>query len=184
MVKTRTKRLQGLVVDYTTPRRVLELDRYKHHREIALTLCAERFFKQSEDFYVLEYIYDDVHILLTAEKQNNLLRINLYDCYRESLAYENIEKSIALYSQIKYEAYNAYGAYDLKQTPASFAITFSINNANYAFFDTETSTDINAIIAEEYDSSDIETELNYLYEDCINSGVAGIDYMIDLQDFV
>jgi len=181
IVKTRTKCLQGLVVDYTTPRRVLELERYKHHREIALTICTEQFLKQSEDFYALEYIYDGVHILLTAEYQNKILRINIYDCYREVYAYESIEKNIALYSQIKYEAYNAYGAYDLMETPATFAITCSINEKNYAFFDTETSTDINAVIAEEYDSSDIETELNYLYEDCINSGMAGIDYNINLK---
>ena len=96
IVKTRTKCLQGLVVDYTTPRRVLELERYKHHREIALTNCTEQFLKQSEDFYALEYIYDGVHILLTAEYQNKILRIKIYDCYREVYAYESIEKNIHL----------------------------------------------------------------------------------------
>nr|WP_130789589.1 hypothetical protein [Lachnoclostridium pacaense] len=184
IVETLTRRLQGVVIDYTTPQRVRKLESYKYHREIALALCTEGFLKRNEDFYVLEYIYDNIHILLTAEYQNATLRINLYDCYREVCPYENIEKNIALYSRIKYKAYEDYGAYDLMKTPPSFAITCSIDDKNYAFFDTETSTDINAVIADVYNSSDIETEINYLYEDCINSGVAGIDYVIDIKDFV
>lgn len=172
--KLLSTRQQGIVIDYTTPRRVLELTKYQKHREIALVVCLERFFRLRKEFYALEYIYNDVHILLTVEIQNELLRINIYDCYPESYYSKDMKTNISVYKQVKREAY------EIMEKHEPFALSCSIDDTTYAIFNTETSLEVKAIEIETYDASDMEEELDDLYGDCINSGCAGIDYNINL----
>ena len=178
LLKTHTNQYQCVVFDYATLPRPLERAEYKINRSIAIAVCIERLLKSGGTSYNVEYSYKDVHIFISAESTEiNKIHIEVYDCYHE--VQPNFE-SVDDFQDICFSYMTNVESHLNGNKP--FALSFILNGQNYGII-TKLKDKVVYELAEPllYNATDEDFWLNERYLDCIDTGVGGVDYIINLK---
>ena len=157
---------------YTTPPRIQERANYKSHREIAMVMCISQFLKCKQSNFALEYIFNSIHIVLNATFVGTLIRLEIYDCYDKVKGYAESD-----YVQICDDF--MFSEESRLEDYMPFAISYNLQGVHYAIIAKMDCHITYLILNPQLCNWDLKLENTC--RACINSGVAGIAYTIDLQ---
>lgn len=173
IIKTHLKSYQCYVFDCTTPLRLIERMEYKNHRKIAISICVEQLLKTSLKIFALEYVCKDVHIVLTAEKVNNTIRVYIYDCF-DNIKCKDLDSCLDVtkkFISCEESRINQY---------KPFAVPLIKDGMPYTVI-TKVTCMVEQDILPTWQFYVAHSANINIYRACVNTGSAGIDYIIDLQ---